>query len=112
MDDEDLAQCVSIGGWIRGTGVVAENIGKAYTADRAELLNQSLIIEHLQVETDRMTNATEGGRSTDLLVAVSAGLATMTGILETANKEGFSALRSQQLGTVCSELVGRIREGK
>lgn len=113
MDDTDLAQCVSIGGWIRGTEVVAENVGDAYTADRAELLNQTLIIDHLRVETDRIREKTGERRSDVVLTAIGEGLDQINGILEgTSEEEEFSALRSRELAAVCSGLVGRIREGQ
>jgi len=113
MDDTDLAQCVSIGGWIRGTEVVAENVGDAYTADRAELLNQTLIIDHLRVETDRIREKTGERRSDVVLTAIGEGLDQINGILEgTSEEKEFSALRSRELAAVCSGLVGRIREGQ
>lgn len=113
MDDTDLAQCVSIGGWIRGTEVVAENVGEAYTADRAELLNQALIIDHLRVETDRIRQGSGESRSDAVLAAIGEGLLRIDGILEGASgEEEFSALRSRELAAVCSDLVARIREGQ
>jgi hypothetical protein len=113
MDDTDLAQCVSIGGWIRGTEVVAKNVGEAYTADRAELLNQALIIDHLRVETDRIRQGNDASRSDGVLAAIDAGLLRIEEILEGVGEaEEFSALRSRELASVCADLVARIREGQ
>ena len=46
LRDSDLAQCVSLAGWLRGTASVTSVVSKAYTTDRAELLNQPLLVEH------------------------------------------------------------------
>jgi len=46
MRDGELANCVSIGGWIRGTEVMTSLISKAYHADQAELLNQPALAKH------------------------------------------------------------------
>ncbi|NIP97655.1 MAG: hypothetical protein GWO24_31180, partial [Akkermansiaceae bacterium] len=74
---------------------MAENVGDAYTADRAELLNQALIIDHLRVEIDRIMNGSGESFSKDVLVAIGEGLARIMGILEEAQvEEEFSALRS------------------
>jgi len=46
MRDGDLARCVSIGGWLRGTHVVSRLISNSYSTDRAELLSQPDIVAH------------------------------------------------------------------
>ncbi len=44
--DQDLAQCVSVGGWFRGTEIVTSIIKKKFSADKAEILYQPDLIEH------------------------------------------------------------------
>lgn len=46
MRDGDLANCVSIGGWIRGTEAMTGMISRAYKVDQAELLNQPELALH------------------------------------------------------------------
>lgn len=46
MRDGDLANCVSVGGWIRGTEAMTSLISKAYKVDQAELLNQPELAKH------------------------------------------------------------------
>ena len=46
MRDGDLAQCVSIAGWIRGTEVLTSLIGDAYSPEKAEILNQPDLAAH------------------------------------------------------------------
>ena len=46
MRDGDLANCVSVGGWIRGTEAMTSLISKAYKIDQAELLNQPELAKH------------------------------------------------------------------
>jgi hypothetical protein len=48
MKDMDLSQCVSLGGWLRGTASVTSVVKKSFSADRAELLNQPMLVEHFQ----------------------------------------------------------------
>ncbi len=44
--DQDLAHCVSVGGWLRGTEIVTAIIAKDYSSKRAEILHQPQLIEH------------------------------------------------------------------
>lgn len=53
--DRDMAQAVSLAGWLRGTEAVTDIILKDYTSDAAELLNQPDIVSHFQKELRRMS---------------------------------------------------------
>lgn len=46
MNDEDLAQLVSLGGWLRGTNALTAIVNAHYTADGAELLHQPELIHY------------------------------------------------------------------
>ncbi|MGI8602999.1 MAG: hypothetical protein ACR2OZ_08365 [Verrucomicrobiales bacterium] len=64
--DYELSQCVSLGGWLRGTEAVTSLIGRNYTSDAAELLNQPDIVRHFRKELQKISNRSsklEGVRS-------------------------------------------------
>ena len=44
--DQDLAQCVSVGGWVRGTEIITSIIGRDFTAKKSEILYQPQLLEH------------------------------------------------------------------
>ena len=44
--DQDLSQCVSVGGWVRGTEIITAIIKSKYTEDKAEILHQPELIKH------------------------------------------------------------------
>jgi len=73
--DAELGQCVSLGGWLRGTDAVTSLITKNYTSDAAELLNQPDIIRHFQKELKKL--ATRNGK----LKALLDGLTVMAGVI-------------------------------
>lgn len=54
LGDADLAQLVSIGGWIRGTEVLTSIVGKNYSARGAELLNQPELLTYFSRRLDEM----------------------------------------------------------
>ena len=78
--DAELGQCVSLGGWLRGTDAVTSLIMKNYTADAAELLNQPDIIQHFQKELKKL--ATRNGKLKDLL----DGLGVIAGVIGTGDE--------------------------
>lgn len=57
LGDADLAQLVSIGGWIRGTEVLTSIVGKNYSASGAELLNQPELLNYFSRRIDDMRNS-------------------------------------------------------
>lgn len=56
LQDEQLAQLVSLGGWLRGTEAVTEVVQKNYTRDGAELLHQPVLLDHFQSQLDGMNS--------------------------------------------------------
>lgn len=59
MGDENLATCVSLGGWVRGTEVASGVIARSFTPDKAELLNQPGLVAHFSASVDAMVEAGE-----------------------------------------------------
>jgi hypothetical protein len=57
LGDDDLAQLVSIGGWIRGTEVLTSIVKKSYSSSGAELLNQPELLNYFSRRIDEMRNA-------------------------------------------------------
>jgi len=54
LNDEDLAQLVSLGGWLRGTEVLTSIVIKDYRADAAELLYQPELLNYFIRRIDQM----------------------------------------------------------
>jgi len=48
LRDDQLAHLVSLGGWLRGTEVLTSIVGKSYTPDGADLLNQPDLLKYFQ----------------------------------------------------------------
>jgi hypothetical protein len=56
LGDGDLAQLVSVGGWVRGTQVLTSVVSKNYTPDGAELLNQPQLLDYFTRRMDGLGN--------------------------------------------------------
>lgn len=57
LKDEQLAQLVSLGGWLRGTEALTQVVSRSYSKDGAELLHQPALLDYFQKHLDEM-----GGR--------------------------------------------------
>lgn len=108
MRDEDLAQCVSIGGWLRGTLAVTSIVRKAFSADRAELLNQPMLVEHFISVVDAMPNGTRDSKS---MVKIIDGLRKLHAEMESA-VDGFSQESVVVIGNTCNQMLENVTSAK
>lgn len=108
MKDSDLAQCVSLGGWLRGTASVTSVIGKNYSSDRAELLNQPLLVDHFLGSIGKMSEST---KKHPILSDVNAGLTKIRKQMA-ASGDQFSLAAVQDIGNICNGLLTAINQAK
>lgn len=97
LGDDDLAQLVSVGGWIRGTEVLTSIIRKNYSADSAELLNQPALVNFFSKKLANLSNKRLS--QDDLVERIRKLLASITPLLGDG-----------QGGVVPSENVTRIHK--
>jgi hypothetical protein len=93
MKDNALAECVSVGGWLRGTQVVTSIINAGYTAEKAELLNQPELTDYFR---DSMEEAITHLPQPEKLKLISSGLAQIHDLMIKGN------------GTMSQEAVATI----
>lgn len=108
MRDSDLAQCVSLGGWLRGTSTVTSIINKTFSADRAELLNQPMLVEHF---LSVLGNAPAKTRDHPLVASALKGLRVVLMEMEGA-VDGFSEKSVKTIGDTCDRVLGEILSAK
>lgn len=104
MRDEDLAQCVSLGGWLRGTASVTSVVTKAFSADRAELLNQPMLVEHF---LSAIGATPESTKNHPVVVKILAGLRVVLTEMESA-VDGFTEDSVRTIGKTCDSLLSEI----
>jgi hypothetical protein len=107
MKDNDLAQCVSVGGWLRGTAAVTSVVTKNFSADRAELLQQPMLVNHFVSSIEKMSGSI---KKHETVKAVGEGLKSIQAIMEKSG-EGFTADGVSSIGKTCKDLLDLI-EGK
>ena len=108
MKDADLSQCVSLGGWLRGTASVTSVVTKNFSADSAELLNQPMLVEHFIARIERMARER---REHDAVGDIAKGLKVILERMEGA-VDGFTRDAVRDIGKVCESLLTEIRSVK
>jgi len=103
LKDEQLAQLVSLGGWLRGTEAVTDVVGKNYTKDGAELLHQPVLLDYFERQIDGMSPRLKGNR---LVKRVRARLADIRPLIEKPNSVTTENLN--QINAITRDLVKAI----
>ena len=62
LNSEPLAQLVSLGGWLRGTEILAQVVGTDFSRSGAELLHQPGLVEHFEKQVDGMKSRLRSNR--------------------------------------------------
>lgn len=108
MKDSDLSQCVSMGGWLRGTSSVTSVVTKNFSADRAELLNQPMLVEHFLASIGHMSrDRKEHPAVADITKGLKDILAKMEGAVD-----GFTKDAVRDIGKTCDSLLADIQSSK
>ena len=84
LRDSELAQCVSIGGWLRGTEVVTSLVSKSYSPEKAELLNQPGLVDHFVAAVSAMKPKVREGKK---MAQVKEGLETIQVTMKPTGEE-------------------------
>lgn len=108
MKDADLSQCVSMGGWLRGTASVTSVIVKNFSADSAELMNQPMLVEHFISSIAKMSGSVkEHGNVSDIAKGLKNILEKMEGAVD-----GFTKDSVRDIGKTCDSLLNGIKAAK
>lgn len=108
MKDADLSQCVSMGGWLRGTASVTSVVSKNFSADRAELLNQPMLVEHFVTAISRMS---ADKKEHPAVEGISKGLKEILQKMEGA-VDGFTKGAVRDIGKTCDNLIAEVKTAK
>jgi len=110
LGDGDLAQLVSVGGWVRGTEVLTSVVSKNYTSDGAELLNQPRLLEYFATRMDTLENARL--KKEPLVGQVRKLLRDLRPIIQRAEKDPPTADSVKRINRLTAETVVAITTGE
>ena len=68
---EQLAQLVSLGGWLRGTEVLTALLSQSYSVEHVQLLRQPAVLDYFEKQ---LTGMSGDVRTDPIVVRISAGI--------------------------------------
>jgi len=107
MRDDDLAQYVSVAGWVRGTEVLTRLIVDSYSREKAEILHQPDLADHFISRLGGLQGS--GDPETDAEIqAMLDGLKSVRELMAMPPDETLSAESVERIHGICADLVNRI----
>jgi hypothetical protein len=104
LHDEDLAQLVSLGGWLRGTEALAEIVKRNYTKDSAGLLHQPALLDYFD---HRLTHMSARLRSDEVVAKIEKRLPEIRPLIGEADSD-ISQQSVDQILEIVHDLVTAI----
>jgi hypothetical protein len=101
IKSENLAQLVSVGGWLRGTEALSALVLQNYSSERANLIRQPALIDYLEKQLRAMNSDT---RDRPIVVKLLDGIQTIRSLVENENGP-LSEETVRKVHAVCGELV-------
>jgi hypothetical protein len=110
LGDHDLAQLVSVGGWVRGTQVLTSVVSKDYSGEAAELLNQPALLDYFARQMDELRNPRL--KKEALVSQVRRLLKDLRPIIARAESGPISQEQVGRVNRLTGETVVAIRKGE
>lgn len=104
LQDGAAAECISVGGWLRGTQVITNVIDKSYSAERAELLFQPDLADYFNDALEEMLTKAKNPAK---LKEIANGLSRLRELMDNGG-ENINAAAVKEMHTLSASLVKTI----
>ena len=104
LHDEELAQLVSLGGWLRGTEALAQIVKRNYTKDSAGLLHQPALLESFDY---RLSHMSPRLRNNEVVAKIQKRLPEIRPLIGEADSD-ISQQSVEQIREIVHDLVNAI----
>ncbi|HWB02680.1 MAG TPA: hypothetical protein VG796_06610 [Verrucomicrobiales bacterium] len=104
LRDGALAECISVGGWLRGTEVITDVITKSFSKERAELLYQPDLADYFN---DALEDMLTRAKNPAKLKSIADGLAQLREIMQSGD-ENLSEKAVSDMHRITAGLVKSI----
>jgi hypothetical protein len=107
LNDDKLAQLVSLGGWLRGTEAVTSIVSKSFSNDSADLLHQPILVSFF---SDRLTEMPSDLRGSTIIGKIGASLGEIKPLVDPADGSSISLASVQRIHVITTDLVSEITQ--
>ena len=100
---KEVAELISVGGWMRGTDALTSLIRKSYSADKAELLHQPELVSTFNNQLDHLKDARI--KSNPMVIKVQEALKAIQPMIDSSDLDQKSV---EKINTVTGDLLKTI----
>jgi hypothetical protein len=104
LHDEELAQLVSLGGWLRGTEALSQLVDRNYTKDSASLLHQPALLDYFD---HRLSHMSPRLRNNEVVARIEKRLPEIRPLIGEADSD-ISQQSVEQIRDIVHDLVAVI----
>jgi hypothetical protein len=101
IKSKELAQLVSLGGWLRGTEALSALVLQNYSAERSNLIRQPTLIDHLEKQLRAMSGDIRGR---PIVVKLLDGIRKIRSLVESENGP-LPEETVREVHRICEQLV-------
>ena len=105
LSSEELSQLVSLGGWLRGTEALTAVVKRDFSAERAELLHQPVLLDYFD---KRLANMKPRIKSNPVIAKVQSGLAAIRPLMGVGEAPEISEKSVNEINEISAGLVKQI----
>jgi len=106
LGSAQLAQLVSLGGWLRGTEALCEVVTVSYSRDGADLLHQPVLLDYFSQQLDGL----KGRYKKDAVIGkIQTGLRDIRPLIGLSDGAEISAKSAREIGTLAAGLVKAVQ---
>ena len=100
---KEVAELISMGGWMRGTDALTSLIRKSYSSDKAELLHQPELVSTFNNQLDHLKDARI--KSNPMVIKVQEALKAIQPLIDSSEVDQKSV---EKINTVTGDLLKTI----
>ncbi len=105
LNDEQLAQLVSLGGWLRGTAAVTSIVKSSFSSEAAELLHQPMLVDYFVA---RMGELPASFNDAAIIGKIGESLLEIQPLIEAGSSEPISLASVERIYNIATALVSEI----
>jgi hypothetical protein len=101
LRSDELAQLVSLGGWLRGAEALTAQVLQNYSNQNAELLRQPALLNHFEKRVATMSGDI---RANPMMIRMREGMEKIRPVLESGNGQ-ISKEKVKEISTISEDLL-------
>lgn len=105
LKSEQLAQLISLGGWLRGTEALTAVVERSYSKDGAELLHQPLLLDHFE---KRLAGLKPKFKADPVVTKVQKALLDIRPLIGLTEGSDISEKSVKEINEITSKLIKSI----